>query len=83
MDTKLHHLVTRMQQYFSAQGRRRGTTFDFERLGDRAYENGRCDVFQQQAANLLQVLKDLDLLKIVCAISVTIAANNYVITIGP
>ncbi len=77
MDTKLHHLVTRMQQYFSAQGRRRGTTFNFERLGDRAYENGRCDGFQQQAANLLQVLKDLDLLKIVCAI----AANNYVITI--
>jgi hypothetical protein len=73
MDIKLHHLLGRVQQYFSARGHRRGNLLNFDRLGDRAYENGNCDIFQQQAASLLQVLKELGLLKVVCAI----AANNY------
>jgi hypothetical protein len=37
----------------------------------------RCDIFQQQAASLLQVLKDIDLLGVICAI----AASNFAITV--
>ena len=77
LDTKLHHLVANIQQYFSARGHRRGDALRFDRLGDRAYESGRCDIFQQQAANLLKVLKELDLLKVACAI----AASNWVLTL--
>ena len=77
LDTKLHHQIARVQQYFSARGHRRGNALSLDRLGDRAYEDGNCDIFQQQAASLLQVLKDLDLLKVACAI----AANNYVFII--
>jgi hypothetical protein len=56
LDTKLHHLVARMHQYFNARGHRRGNAINFDRLGDRAYEDGWCDIFQQQAASRLQVL---------------------------
>jgi hypothetical protein len=66
-----------VQQYFNARSHRRGNPINFDHLGDRAYENGRCDIFQQQAASLLEVLKDIDLLGVICAI----AANNFAITI--
>jgi hypothetical protein len=77
LNTKLHHLVARVHQYFSARSHRRGNPINFDRLGDRAYEDGRCDIFQQQAASLLQVLKDIDLLGVICAI----AASNFAITV--
>jgi hypothetical protein len=79
LDTKLHHLVARMHQYFYVRGHRRGNAIKLDRLGDRAYEDGRCDIFQQQAASLLQVLKDLDMLGLACAIS----ASNWALTIDP
>jgi hypothetical protein len=77
LNTKLHHLVARVQQYFNGRSHRRGNPINFDHLGDRAYKDGRCDIFQQQAASLLQVLKDIDLLEVVCAI----AASNFAVTI--
>ena len=77
LNTKLHHLVARVQHYFNARSHRRGNPINFDRLGDRAYEGGRCDIFQQQAASLLEVLKDIDLLGVICAI----AASNFAITV--
>jgi hypothetical protein len=79
LNTKLHHLVARVQHYFNARSHRRGNPINFDRLGDRAYEGGRCDIFQQQAASLLEVLKDIDLLGVVCAI----AASNFAIRRRP
>ena len=40
LDTKLHHLVANIQQYFSARGHRRGDALRFDRLGDRHRQNG-------------------------------------------
>ena len=41
LNTKLHHLVARVQHYFNARSHRRGNPINFDRLGDRAYEDGR------------------------------------------
>jgi hypothetical protein len=42
---KLHHQVARIHQYFRGRAQRRGNALTFDRLGDRAYENGQCDIF--------------------------------------
>ena len=74
---KLHHQVDRISKYFRTCAQQRGGTFRLDRLGELAYQDGRCDLYHQHASTLLEALRAVDLLKVVTAN----AAGNFVLTI--
>ena len=74
---KLHHQVDRISRYFRNCAQQRDGAFRLDRLGELAYQDGRCDFYHQHASTLLEALRAVDLLKVVTAN----AAGNFVLTI--
>ena len=74
---KLHHQTERILKYFQRAAQQRDGTFRLHHLGELAYQDGRCELYHQQAARLLEALRAVDLLKVVTAI----VAGNFVLTI--
>ena len=74
---KLHHQTERILKYFQRAAQQRDGTFRLDHLGELAYQDGRCELYHQHAARLLEALRAVDLLKVVTAI----VAGNFVLTI--
>ena len=74
---KLWQQVARIPAYFRNCAQRRDDAFRLDHLGELAYKDGRCDLYHKHAANMLEALRALDLLKV----AVAIVTNNFVLTI--
>jgi hypothetical protein len=74
---KLWHQVDRVSRYFRNHEHQRDGAFRLDHLGELAYKDGQCDLYHKHAANLLESLRALDLLKAVTAM----AAGNFVLAI--
>ena len=74
---KLHHQLERIPKYFQRCAQQRDGTFRLDHLGELAYRDGKCDLYHQHAATLLEALRAVDLLKV----AIAIAAGNFVLTI--
>jgi len=77
VNEKLYHQVERILKYFRNCAQQRDSAFRLDRLGELAYQDGRCDLYHQHASTLLEALRAVDLLKIVTAN----VAGNFVLTI--
>ena len=77
VNEKLYHQVERILKYFRNCAQQRDGAFRLDRLGELAYQDGRCDLYHQHASTLLEALRAVDLLKVVTAN----AAGNFVLTI--
>ena len=60
---KLHHQTERILKYFQRAAQHRDGTFRLDHLGELAYQDGRCELYHQHAARLLEALRAVDLLK--------------------
>ena len=75
---KLWHQTARVTAYFRNRAHyRRDGAFRLDHLGELAYQDGQCELYHLHAANLLEALRAVDLLKVVTAM----AAGNFVLTI--
>jgi hypothetical protein len=66
---KLWHQVDRISRYFRNHEHQRDGAFRLDHLGELAYKDGQCDLYHKHAANLLESLRALDLLKAVTAMA--------------
>ena len=66
---KLWHQVDRVSRYFRNHEHQRDGAFRLDHLGELAYKDGQCDLYHKHAANLLESLRALDLLKAVTAMA--------------
>ena len=75
---KLWHQTARVTAHFRNRAHhRRDGPFRLDHLGELAYQDGQCELYHLHAANLLEALRAVDLLKVVTAM----AAGNFVLTI--
>jgi hypothetical protein len=57
---KLYHQVERILKYFRNCAQQRDGAFRLDRLGEQAYQDGRCDFYHQHASTLLEALRAVD-----------------------